>query len=453
MNIAQPSDRAVSSRDSIVQSLLPFINDAVRAAVEQVCVKHEGRNGDHQGDNGDCEHQGDNGDCEHQGDNGDCPADYSGFQLNLRCVTQIKEAIMRALLNFGLRLPIDSPEVYLPYQLELHTIAPGLAEEIRTGRLDLIDLANGNQLGTRLLPTYLAETVLTGELVVPYNKILPYNCRKIYANFWGKPTSSITGDQARGIQMGHLWQCLSPPYGQTHAGDTGADPNFARFSLVTAIMTARNAITPKVPLLSDDFYFEHKNNSLGINTSRHSMCGSAHIGAANIAGVWNSMVRTVFNNPPTGTDADAALQPYLFTRDEVAATLGAISLALNSNYEGNSAQAYVFHMNRDCQRGDGDLRRPVCHCLTPEQKNAAIKLARTEDITPTPKQAQEACVQKEAQARNDCLRVPSGIVFGRPHDYYAKNTYNMSSASPSGTKGKRMVYPNKSQKSQNWRRH
>jgi hypothetical protein len=377
-------------------------------------------------------------------------ADYSRIVIGARLEKKLKTSMASAIKVHGLRKSLsDGPHsgvysgvcsgVFVPYQDHLDLLAPGLAEEIKQGRVDLVDLANGlngANLGTRHLPGYLVEDLLAdvndGNLQVPYNRMLPYSAKCLNASFWGVNPSKITGDRARGMPVGDFWKALCPPYG-THDAPHDA-PHGARFNLATAILTMRKAgSAPFVQNLDDTFYFEHPNNTVGMDKHRFSFSGPAFMGLKHIAEIWNGLVHTVHGNPVDGSAEHAALQSLLYTEVDVGATLSAISLALLHDVDcRNAKQAEMFFSGRDCCvqgcEKSRKLKQPVCHLNTQDAKECCIRMMAEFKEQPFDSAIQDKDEQRNRQAQADGLHICNGesTTWGHAKDQIVKHRFSNS---------------------------
>jgi len=414
---------SVVSQADLIEKITPSVTTAIRNAVVELTKEHGPA------------------------------ADYSGFSMGERLEKKLHFSIANAVGNHGLRKSLCNAghDIFVPYRDELEAVAPGLAQRIIDGDADLFDPANGDELGTRAIPAYLVDDMLdadnatSGNMLLPYNRMLPYSAKVLNAAFWGVNPSKVSGDYARGIHMATFWRAVCPPFGvHSNDSDTGCQdrPENARFNLVSALLTMRKcASAPSVQSLDDTFYCEHPDNTIGTDGHRFSFCGPGFMGMKHIAEAWNGLVNTVHGNPLQGTDAHTTAERLLYTSHDVGAALCAISLALAHDMDGkNSLQAEMFFSGKECGVPGSDktqlLKKPVCHvnsdrCKVERMAMMTEFMARPFDTVP-----QALDVQRARQQEADRLSISPGefMRWGHAKDQIVKHHFINSTASR-GEKG------------------
>lgn len=352
---------------------------------------------------------------------------FDSFVLSDRLKARIAGDVTRAVCSMGLRksLTLD-PTYHIPYMEILERMAPTLPERIKSGEIDLIGLANSNEIAFRTLPFSALQDLFdlqnTSNMIIPYNRILPYSMKALNAAYLGVAQSKLIGDDARGMPMADFWRATCTP--ETPGDrDNGFVSENARFSLITVLLTLRkNATLPRAKDLSESFYYEHPENTMGISTERFSMSGPAFLGAKRIAEIWNNLIHTLHGNPADGTAGHANIQRLIFGVDDVAAALAAISLVIRCYPEDAIIQSEFFYVNRarfSQKQGESvDLATQLL------KVNSSQSTMHQND---TSKQPDKSCPSK------DVLTVGSGAqaVWGQPHERLNTSTqYNNSRCLP-----------------------
>lgn len=407
VSAAEPSPELIRAKRNLMDKLTPRVTDALHRAVEHHLEQH---------------------------DQLDAEALEQFDPISKRLENKIYEDFKASFKAHSFRRPlVGNKDACVPYLDDLEKVAPGLRERIEAGEVDLIDLANSDEVGTKRVPKYMVDSFLPPNLLdsshassanmhIPYNNMLPYSAKALTAAQWQRGVKAITGDRARGIPASDFWHATSPPYGITHAGESGSgDLNFARFSLPTAIMVLRkHATLPRAHSLNETFYCEHPQNTLGATASRFTFCGPGFVGAKHAAEIFNGIVQTAHGNPQDGTADHARVLPHIFTKEDVGASLAAVSLALQHGGERAAKQAELFFVNCDEKLSSPAadthiLRRPVCHLQTEEDKETALALLDAYKEAPFEGTKQDLEEQRARQSASDVLNVRTGHNFQWGH--------------------------------------
>ena len=417
----------------------------------------------------------------------DANDDMLDFEPGERLKNKIVQSVSQALRMHGMRKPlVGNTDCHVPWEGVLERHAPGVPERIKSGEMDVLDIANGNEVGVKRVPAHMVEDIfhtgdntsqiasaaVSGQLI-PYNKILPFSAKEMNAARYGVRSGRVKGDQSRGVTQATFWETLSPPHGITHAGESGGDMSTARFSLPTAVLNALNFCSqPRRQHPDDSWYCEHPQNTLGLQSEegRFSMHGSAYIGCKHISEVFNGIVQQAHGNPRKGSDDPRLhqVQKLIFKEDDVQATLAAISLALKHQGEKAEAQTRLFFANRETPNDTANddiqrLRRPVCHLKTPEAKAEALQLLADFHEGELDNSKQDKDAQRARQSASDKLRVHDGLnfQFGQAHDVRVKHTFeprketrnfSHSGKKRSGSPQRRHMAHNQASPDDNWRR-
>lgn len=335
---------------------------------------------------------------------------FSDFQpASSRLIQRLDGEVTKALKSNGFQRSIASPGYYIPYT---HL----LPKDFDPGTTNLIELANNPTIGRKRVPHDLVANVLQtwhNDFMVPQNKFAPFNCQKISCLYFGTPASMISGDLARGVPMGHLWNCLTPaaqgttPYSM-FSEKSYTPPETVEFDLVQALLTGRKSATFSKPLRLDEalYYDSPQNNLCSPGEERYTMCGSMFRCAKQLSEAWNAMISALHNHPAEGTLAWNHMQPYLYTPDEVKQVLAAMSAVVHANYEQAEQDAELFYPGRMRAGNFKDprlqqLQRHVCHLQSAEDMDRARALYQ--DIStnnPT------SCVVEPALAPNQFSSAP-----------------------------------------------
>lgn len=271
--------------------------------------------------------------------------------------------------------PMDE-NAFLPFQSLLNDTEK---QAIDMGHMDIVDIANSDEFPVVYHDNDFGEHEIT-KTRINYTCINPIKPRAVNSKVSGVPFNRMKGIQASSVALWDLWCLASPPH--HHPVGSTEEPTRLRASLATALLNLRNvAMVPTKPNIGEYMYFECNENSIGGGNSRLNFCGQGFRICKVMAELWNSATMKYHNFPPKGTEAYEQVQAKLFTSEDCARVIAAVSRACQKQPARTSDLSGIFY---GCSsplkpRSVGDiaeLHQPPTTMRTDEIKQARIDLKK-----------------------------------------------------------------------------